>query len=106
MSNKYGKIKTADELEKAILSVKAGQKALGMGISKDAQRLVDSMKPANLVNQFVSTHLPAANWSEAGLGLVRGLKKALTRPDKPKKEPEPEQIPEPETATEPEPEKP
>lgn len=83
MSNKFGKIKTADELDKAILSVKAGQKALGTGISKDAQHLLDSIKPSSLVNNFVSGLLPSSTTlSDAGIGLVQGLKKIFTGPDK------------------------
>ena len=84
MSNKFGKIKTADELEKAIISVKAGQKALGTGISKDAQYLWDSMKPSNLVNQLVSNLIPSTTLSDAGIGLVQGVKKIFTVPDKSK----------------------
>ena len=86
MSNKFGKIKTADELEKAILTVKANQRALGTGISKDAQHLLDSMKPSNLVNSFVSSFVPATTLSDAGIGLVQGIKKIFTAPDKPKSE--------------------
>lgn len=84
MGSKYGKIKTADELEKAILSVKANQKALGTGISKDAQYLLDSIKPANLVNDFVSNFVPATTLTDAGIGLVQGVKKIFTIPDKSK----------------------
>ena len=86
MSNKFGKIKTADELEKAILTVKANQRALGTVISKDAQHLLDSMKPSNLVNGFVSNFVPATTLSDAGIGLVQGIKKIFTAPDKPKSE--------------------
>lgn len=81
MSSKYGKIKTADELEKAIISVKASQKAIGMGISKDARHLVDSMKPSNMVNSLVSNFMPATALSDAGIGLIQGLRK-LIAPDK------------------------
>ena len=78
MSSKFGKIKTADELEKAIISVKAGQKALGTGISKDARHLMDSMKPSSIISNFV----PATTLTDAGLGLVQGIKKIFTAPDK------------------------
>ena len=78
MSNKYGKIKTADELEKAILSVKAHQRALGTGISKDARHLLDSMKPSSIISNFV----PATVLTDAGLGLVQGIKKVFIGPDK------------------------
>ena len=78
MSSKYGKIKTADELEKAILSVKAHQRALGTGISKDARHLLDSMKPSSIISNFV----PATTLTDAGLGLVQGIKKIFTVPDK------------------------
>ena len=78
MSSKFGKIKTADELEKAILSVKAHQRALGTGISKDARHLLDSMKPSSIISNFV----PATTLTDAGLGLVQGIKKIFTAPDK------------------------
>lgn len=78
MSSKFGKIKTADELEKAIIAVKASQKALGTGISKDARHLVDSMKPSSIISNFV----PATTLTDAGLGLVQGIKKIFTAPDK------------------------
>lgn len=78
MSSKFGKIKTADELEKAILSVKAHQRALGTGISKDARHLLDSMKPSSIISNFV----PATTLTDAGLGLVQGIKKIFTVPDK------------------------
>lgn len=84
MSNKFGKIKTADELDKAIISVKASQKALGTGISKDAQHLMDSIKPSNLVNSFVSNFVPATTLTDAGIGLVQGVRKIFTVPDKSK----------------------
>ena len=82
MSSKFGKIKTADELEKAIIAVKAGQKALGTGISKDARHLMDSMKPSNMVNSLVSNFVPATTLSDAGIGLIHGIKKLFTAPDK------------------------
>ena len=82
MSSKFGKIKTADELEKAILSVKAHQRALGTGISKDARHLLDSMKPSSIASQFVSNFVPATTLTDAGLGLVQGIKKIFTVPDK------------------------
>lgn len=78
MSSKFGKIKTADELEKAIIAVKAGQKALGTGISKDARHLLDSMKPSSIISNFV----PATTLTDAGIGLIHGIKKLFTAPDK------------------------
>ena len=86
MSNKFGKIKTADELDKAIISVKANQKALGTGISKDAQYLLDSIKPSNLVNNFVSNFVPATTLTDAGIGLVQGVTKIFTVPDESKEQ--------------------
>jgi hypothetical protein len=77
MSSKYGKIKTADELEKAILYIKAEQKATGKSISNEASRLLDSLKPVNLVSNLIPTDI----LTSAGLGLVRGLKKILAAPD-------------------------
>ena len=71
MSSKYGKIKTADELEKAILYIKAEQKATGRNISNEASRLSDSLTPVNLISTLVPTDI----LTDAGLGLVHGLKR-------------------------------
>ncbi len=81
MSSKYGKIKTADELEKAILYIKAEQKATGRNISNEASRLLDSLKPVNLISTLVPTDI----LTDAGLGLVHGLKRILGAPDSRKK---------------------
>ena len=92
MSSKYGKIKTADELEKAILYIKAEQKATGRNISNEASRLSDSLTPVNLISTLVPTDI----LTDAGLGLVHGLKRILGAPDsrkKSKKAVESEQIP-------------
>lgn len=74
MSSKYDHIKTADDLEKAILYIKAEQKATGRSISNEAGRLLDSLKPANLINSLV----PSSLLADAGLGLVRGLKRIFS----------------------------
>ena len=76
MSNKYGNIRTARDLEKAILMVKAEQKATGTGISKDIHYLLDSWRPSKLVKTFSPSHTLV----DAGLGLVQGLKKVLAVP--------------------------
>ena len=73
MSSRYAKIKTTEELEKAILYVKAEQKATVRNISNDAGRLLDSMKPANLLSNLIPTTILA----NAGLALVRGMKRMI-----------------------------
>ena len=47
MSSKYGKIKSSEELEKALLYIKAEQKATGRNIGNEVNCLLDSLKPAN-----------------------------------------------------------
>ena len=73
MSSRFRKIKTADELEKAILYIKAKQKATGKNISKDAGRLLDSLRPANLISNLIPTN----TLMDAGIGLVRGIRKII-----------------------------
>lgn len=74
MSSKYEHIKTVDDLEKAILYVKAEQKATGKSISNETGRLLNALKPSNLVSSLV----PSSLLVDAGLGLVHGLRKILT----------------------------
>ena len=74
MSSKYEHIKTVDDLEKAILYVKAEQKATGKSISNETGRLLNALKPSNLVSSLV----PSSLLADTGLGLVHGLRKILT----------------------------
>ena len=74
MSSKYEHIKTVDDLEKAILYVKAEQKATGKSISNETGRLLNALKPSNLISSLV----PSSLLADAGLGLVQGLRKILT----------------------------
>ena len=71
MSSRYGKIRTAEDLDLAIMNLKTEQKATGKGIRKDFNYLLDSLSPTNLVRKIV----PADTLTDAGLGIVRGLKK-------------------------------
>lgn len=82
MSSKFRKIKTADELEKAILYLKAEQKALETGIGNDVNILAESLKPANLIR----TIIPPTTLADTGLSVVRALKKLFAK--KPAEEPE------------------
>lgn len=74
MSSKYEHIKTVDELEKALLYIKAEQKATERNLSYEAGRLLNSLKPANLVSNLI----PSSFLVDAGLGLVQGLRRFLT----------------------------
>ena len=74
MSSKYEHIKTADELEKALLYIKAEQKATERSLSHEAGRLMNSLKPSNLLNNLI----PSSFLADAGLGLVQGLRRFLT----------------------------
>lgn len=74
MSSKYGKIKSSEELEKALLYIKAEQKATGRNIGNEVNRLLDSLKPANLINSLIPTY----TLTDAGIGLIHGIKKLLT----------------------------
>ena len=82
MSNKYATIKTGDELEKAIKSVRAKRRKLEKGLSKDAKGVWEHYKPANLVSGFVQQYTPFLSWTGIGLALVRGLKKRIAAPPK------------------------
>ncbi|MBP5336082.1 MAG: hypothetical protein J6Y63_01040 [Bacteroidales bacterium] len=74
MSSKYGNIKTADELEKALLRLQAEQKATARRFRKEANHVAGYLKPVNLVGNLVST----VSLTNVGLGMVRGLRKLLT----------------------------
>ncbi len=78
MSSRFGHIKTADELERAIILVKAEQKATGAGITKDIRHILDSLTPANLIRAVV----PDSTLTDFSLGLVQGVKKIFTGPEK------------------------
>ena len=82
MSSKYRKIKTADELEKAIREIKAEQKATGKSIYNGTGRLLDSLKPSNLIFSLI----PGNIWTDAGIGLVHGIRKIVTATKSRKKE--------------------
>lgn len=74
MSSKYENIKTVDELEKALLYIKAEQKVTGKSIRNETGRLMDSLKPSNLISNLV----PTTFLTDACLGLVHGLRRILT----------------------------
>lgn len=73
MSNKYEHIKTVDELEKALLYIKAEQKATERSLHHEAARLMNSLRPSNLLNNL----FPSSFLADAGLGLVQGLRRFL-----------------------------
>jgi len=81
MSSKYGKIQTSEELEKALLYIKAEQKATGRNVSNDVNRLLDSLKPANLINSLIPTY----TLTDVGIGLIHGIKRLLGAPESKKK---------------------
>ena len=53
MSSKFEHIKTVDELEKALLYIKAEQKATQRSLNHEAGRLMNSLKPSNLINNLI-----------------------------------------------------
>lgn len=77
MSNKYAKIKTTAELDKAIKEVHAKRQKAGKGFEKDVNRLKNHYKPTNLMLGAVQRFSPMLSWSGIGLGIIRGLKKRL-----------------------------
>ena len=77
MSNKYAKIKTTAELDKAIQEVHAKRQKAGKGFEKDVNRLKNHYKPTNLMLGAVQRFSPMLSWSGIGLGIIRGLKKRL-----------------------------
>lgn len=76
MSSKYRKIQTADELEKAILHIKTEQKVAGRNIRKESVHLLDSLRPTNLISHLI----PTSTLTDAGIGLIRGIRKILGAP--------------------------
>ena len=74
MSSKFEHIKTVDELEKALLYIKAEQKATQRSLNHEAGRLMNSLKPSNLLNNLI----PSSFLADASLGLVQGLRRFLT----------------------------
>lgn len=74
MSSKYGNIKTADELEKALLRLQLEQKATARRLRKEANHVAGFLKPVNLASNLIST----VSLTNVGLGMVRGLRKLLT----------------------------
>ena len=84
MSDKYGKIKTTAELNKAIHAVTRERKKLGKGVEKDFSGFREHYRPVNLATNFVRQYTPWFTWTELGLGVVRGLKKRLAAPAKAK----------------------
>ena len=79
MSNKYARIKTTAELDKAIKEVHAKRQKAGKGLDKDVNRLKNHYKPANLMLGAVQRFTPMLSWSGIGLGIIRGLKKRLRK---------------------------
>ena len=77
MSNKYARIKTTAELDKAIKEVHAKRQKAGKGLDKDVNRLKNHYKPANLMLSAAQRFTPMLSWSGIGLGLIRGLKRLL-----------------------------
>lgn len=77
-NNQYARIQTAQELDAAIKRAHAASKKLGRSVEHDFHNLRQNLKPANLATTALRQVTPYFAWSEIGLGLVRGLKKAIT----------------------------
>lgn len=79
--NKFARIQTAEELEKALKHIKSEQQRIGVDIEYGLKRKREQLQPANLalsaIRQF-SSHTP---WADLALGIVRGLKAVLTPKD-------------------------
>ena len=80
----YGKIRTTDELDKAIQGVHARRRKLGKSLNHDANSLWQRYQPSHLVSGLVRQYSPFLSWTGIGLGLVRGARKLIAAPGKPK----------------------
>ena len=80
--NKYSKIRTAEELEFAIHVVHTERMKLQEKYVQDLGDFREGLKPGKLVGTALKTVSPYLSWSEIGLGLVRGLKNAITPKNK------------------------
>ena len=76
--NKFAKIKTAKELEKALRSIKEQQRRLGDEIERDLKDKREQLQPANLALNALQHITPYDNWSDLTLGIVRSAKRLLT----------------------------
>ena len=76
--NKFAKIHTMKDLEWALESIKADQKRIGAEIETDLKLKRESLKPSNLALNALHSLTPFDNWSDLSLGIVRGLKNAIT----------------------------
>ena len=74
MTSKLRHTKTVVELDNALLYIKAEQKATQRSLNHEAGRLMNSLKPSNLINNLI----PSSFLTDAGLGLVQGLRRFLS----------------------------
>lgn len=79
---KYSKIRTAQELEFAIHTIQTERKTLQETLVQDLGNFREGLKPGKLVGTALKTVSPYLSWTEIGLGLVRGLKNAITPKNK------------------------
>ena len=79
---KYSNIHTTEELEFAIRMVQADRESLQKTLVQDLGNFREGLKPGKLVGTALKTVTPYLSWSEIGLGLVRGLKNAITPKNK------------------------
>lgn len=82
--NSYARIRTTADLDKAIQAVHARRSKLEDGITRDANGLWKRYQPSHLVSGLVRHYSPLLSWTGIGLGLVRGARKIIAAPGKPK----------------------
>ena len=81
MSDKYGKIKTADELDKAIRGASAASKKQRKSLEKHFKRFKTDYTPSHLALNLLRRGADTFSWTGIALGAVRGLK-MITAPKK------------------------
>lgn len=79
-NNKYARIQTTAELDAAIREIHAARERKGRTVEYDLRGLQNRLRPATMVSSAFQHVSPYFTWSEIGLGLVRGLKKAISAP--------------------------
>lgn len=76
--NKFARIQTAEELEKALRHIKSEQQRISVDIEYGLKRKREQLQPANLALSAVRQFSSHTLWADIGLGIVRGLKAVLT----------------------------
>lgn len=79
MSRKYNKIRTADELQEAIESVRREIKGEGKVLSLKYRGLKEHYSPVNMVTGLLKKNTAYNNWVDFSLRVVRLLRRKISK---------------------------